>query len=344
MSGLTNVLMAGVMGFVPELAIENTNIGGYEELRHTIDYNRLRVDLSLEHEEYQNWIGKLIIDNETVYTSKPSSLQNNTSIYRAYLQYRGMKHFWSVGKQRIPLGVGRIWNPIDVFNPIDSEAIETDERIGTESIRYEYALSELSNIDATVANGKGAVRVKGYLKYADVGLVGLWDEDANQYLIDPRLEGQLPESGIELPGEGFSQDIIGWEIEGQLLETGIELRSEGGSFHNRNTGKRHTEFIVGAEYGFANSLTLLAEYNYSDETKIDYLGGMASYQPAMLWFCSLLVVVNLDDQSSFVAPSVEYSLSDEMTLSAGAFIYNGNANDEFGLVPDRYYLRWFVHF
>jgi opacity protein-like surface antigen len=307
------------MGFVPNLAIENTNIGGYHELHHTTDYNRLRADLTIEHEKYRDVAGKLIVDNETLYTSKPSSLQNKTSIYRAYLEYRGMKHFWSVGKQRIPLGVGRIWNPIDVFNPIDSEAIETDERIGTDSIRYEYAVSDLSNVDATMAKGKGAVWLKGYLDYADVGLVGLWDEDGEQ-------------------------DIIGWELEGQLLESGIELRSEGGSFHNRTSGERYTEFIVGAEYGFANSLTLLAEYNYSDETKIDYLGGLASYQPAMLWLCSLLLVANLDDHSGFVAPSLEYSLSDEMTLSAGAFVYNGSADDEFGQVPDRYYLRWFVHF
>ena len=319
MSRSANILMAGVLGIVPNFALENTNIGGYEELRHAVDYNRLRGDLTLEHEKYLNLFGKLIIDNETLFTSEPSKLQNEASIYRAYIQYRGMKHFWSVGRQRIPLGVGRIWNPIDVFNPINSEAIETDERIGTDSIRYEYAINELSNIDATVAQGKGEVRVKGYLQYADVGLVGLWDEDTDQ-------------------------DIIGWELEGQLLKTGIELRSEGGGFRNHSTDEWHTELIIGGEYGFPNSLTLLAEYNYSSETRVDYLGSMASYQPAMLWFCSLLVIVNLDDNSGFIAPTIEYSLTDEMTLSAGAFLYSGSTDDEFGLVPNRYYLRWFVHF
>jgi len=319
MSAFASVFLAGMLGIVPVLAIENTNIVGYEELRHTTDFNRLRADFTLEHEKYTDFVGKLIVDNETRYTSNSSSLQNKISTYRAYLQYRGKKHLWSVGKQRIPLGVGRIWNPIDVFNPIDSEAIETGERIGTESLRYEYAVSELSNVDATVAKDKGAIRLKGYLDYADVGLVWLWDEDGDQ-------------------------DIIGWELEGQLLKTGIELRSEGGSFHNRTSGERYTEFIVGAEYGFSNSLTLLSEYKYSDETKIDYLGGLVSYQAAMLWLCNLLVGANLDDHSGFIAPSVEYSLSDEMTLSAGAFFYNGSADDEFGQIPDRYYLRWFVHF
>lgn len=319
MSGLANLFIAGVMGIVPNLAVENTNIVGYEESYHGVDYNRLRADLTLEHETHLDWIGTLIVDNETLYTAEPDSLQNISSLYRGYLQYRGRSHFWSVGKQRIPLGVGRIWNPIDVFNPIDSEAVETDEREGTSSIRYEYAVSELSNIDATIAEGKGAVRAKGYLNYADVALVGLWDEDEHQ-------------------------DIIGWEIEGQLFDTGIEFRSEGGRFHNRLTGENHINFIVGAEYGFANSLTLLTEYNYSDETRIDYLAGLASYQLSMLWFCSVLVVNNLDDQSGFVAPSVEYSLSDEMTLNAGAFIYYGDGSDEFGASSDRYYLSWFVHF
>ncbi len=319
MSGLTNVLLAGFFGLTPSLAVENTNIGRYQEPKYVTDLNRLRADLSLEHEKHRDFIGKLIVDNKTDYSSDPSSFQNETTIYRAYLQFRGNKHFWSLGKQRIPLGVGRIWNPIDVFNPIDSEAIEPEERSGTESIRYEYALSDLSNIDSTLAKGKGAMRIKGFLDYADVALVGLWDE-------------------------GKDRNIIGWELEGQLQESGVELRSEGGSFLNRSTDEWHTEFIVGAEYGFANSLTLLAEYKYSDDTKTGYLGTNASYQPAMLWLCNLLIVSNLKDNSGFIAPSVEYSLSDEMTLSTGAFVYYGNEADEFGLEANFYFLRWFVHF
>lgn len=319
MNGFTNLLIAGLLGITPELTIENTNIGGYDEEYDFADFNRLRAELTLENEKYPDIVGTLIVDNENNYTSTPNSLKNTTSIYRAYVQYRGQEHFWSLGKQRIPLGVGRVWNPVDVFNPIDSEAIETDERAGTESIRYEYSITELSNIDLTIAKGKEAVRIKGFLDYADVAIIGMLDEDNDQ-------------------------DIIGWELEGQLMETGIELRSEGGSFHDRSTGDRHTEFILGAEYGFANSLTLLTEYKYSDEDNIDYLGALANYQPGMLWFCNVLTVINLDDHSGFIAPSVEYSLSDDMTLSAGAFIYYGKENDEFGSTGDRYYLRWFVHF
>jgi hypothetical protein len=313
------ILAAAFLGIVPGFSLENSNIAGYDDLYQLFDYNRLRAEFTLEHEQYSNFSARLIADNETYYKNDPGSLVNRTSIYRAYVEYSGSRHLWVVGKQRIPLGVGRFWNPTDVFNPINIEAIETDQRPGTNTIRYEYAVSELSNIDVNVANGKGAIRVKGYLDYADVALVGEWDEDQNQ-------------------------DIIGWEIEGELPNTGIELRSEGGSFHDRQSGQRHTEFIAGAEYGFANSLVLMGEYHYLDGPRRDELGVLASFQPAMLWTCSLMIVTDLNDGSGFFSPVIEYSLSDEMTLSGGAFVYYGNERSFYGLGFDRFYVRWFVHF
>lgn len=313
------LLAAAYLGIVPSFSLENTNIPGYDDLYQLFDYNRLRGQLTLEHEDYPDLVATLIVDNENFYITNPGNSSNTTSIYRAYLEYQGATHFWVVGKQRIPLGVGKFWNPIDVFNPIDIQAIEPGERPGTESVHYEYALSRLSTIDATIADGKGAIRVKGYLDFADVALVAELDEDQNL-------------------------EIIGWEAEGELAETGIELRSEGGSFRDQDTGQRHTECIVGAEYGFENSLVLTGEYHYSDVPVREELGLSASFQPTMLWTCSLVTVIDSDDGSGFVSPAVEYSLSDEMTLSAGGFVYHGARNSMYGYSPDRFYIRWFIHF
>lgn len=180
MSGIPELLLAGVLSISPELALENTNIAGYDRAHLSTDYNRIRAELSLSHEQYSNLAATLIVDNETSYTTSPNELDNELSLYRAYGQYQGERHFWSIGKQRIPLGVGRIWNPIDVFNPVDVQAVETDERSGTDAIRYEYALSELSNLDLTIADGKAAIRLKGYLEYADIGLIVLQDNGNDQ--------------------------------------------------------------------------------------------------------------------------------------------------------------------
>ena len=310
---------AGLLALVPQYALENTNIFGLAEDSRFVDYNRLRADITVKHEEYEAFAAKLIIDNAAAYIQRPYSLTDDTFIYRGYLEYHGETHFWVIGRQRIPLGVGRVWNPIDIFNPIDSQSVEPQERPGTEALRYEYAMSSLANLDCTVSRDKGEARIKGYLDFADVALVGLYDNDADQ-------------------------DIIGWELEGELFATGIELRSEGGSFHDDATGRRHTEFIAGAEYGFANSLTLLGEYRYSDETKSDDMAVSVSFQPQILWTVSCLAVENLNDHSFFIAPSVEYSAGDEMTVSAGAFLYHGSGREAYAGYADRVYVRWFVHF
>ncbi|CAK8721434.1 Alginate export domain-containing protein [Candidatus Electrothrix laxa] len=333
MSGLPELLLAGLLGITPELGLENTNIAGYDRTHLSTDYNRIRANLSLSHKQNSNLAATLIVDNETSYTTSPNELDNELdneiSLYRAYGQYQGERHFWSVGKQRIPLGVGRIWNPIDIFNPADAQAIETGERTGTDAIRYEYALSELSNADLTIADGKAAIRLKGYLEYADIGLIVLRDNSNDRNM---------------LWGEDASLDIIGWELEGRLPGTSIELRSEGGRLHNRETGDVFTEFILGAEYGFADSLTLLGEYRYSDQDMTNQLAIQSGFQPAMLWTCQLLLLTDLNDGSVLIAPSVTYSLSDEMTLSAGGFIATGDATKEFPEDGNRCYLSWFVHF
>lgn len=319
MNKIYRILATAYLGIVPGLSLENTNIPGYDDHYQFFDYNRLRAEMNLEHDNYPDFAFTFIVDNATYSIENSGSLTNKTSIYRGYLEYSGVTHFWVIGKQRIPLGVGRFWNPIDVFNPIDIEAIETDERPGTESIRYEYAMSQLSNIDVTLAKGKGAIRVKGYLEFVDLALIGEWDD-------------------------AQSLDIIGWELEGELASTGLELRSEGGSFHDRESGQRHTECIVGAEYGFANSLIFTGEYHYIDLARREEFGLSVSFQPAILWTCSLVTVIDGEDGSGFVSPVVEYSLSDEMTLGGGAFVYQGNSDSFYGRGADRFYLRWFVHF
>lgn len=311
--------VAGLLALVPQYSLENTNILGYAEDARVVDYNRLRADITVKNEKHAAFAARLIIDNEAAFTQQPYSLHDDTSIYRGYLEYRGETHFWTMGRQRIPLGVGRVWNPIDIFNPINSQSVEPQERPGTEALRYEYAVSRLAGFDCTLSRDKGEARLKGYLDFADVALVGLYDNEA----------------GL---------DIIGWELEGELFDTGMELRSEGGSFHDDATDRRHTGFITGAEYGFANSLTVLGEYRFSDDTQSDDLAVSLSFQPKILWTLTCLAVQSLNDQSFFVTPSVEYSAGDEMTVSAGAFLYHGSSRDVYGGFPDYVYVRWFVHF
>ena len=74
--------------------------------------------------------------------------------------------------------------------------------------------------------------------------------------------------------DGVSSDdtlMLGFELEGNLADTGVELRSEGAYIKNTLktlTSPEEKEFfqaIVGADYGFTNGVTLIAEALYSSE-------------------------------------------------------------------------------
>jgi hypothetical protein len=72
----------------------------------------------------------------------------------------------------------------------------------------------------------------------------------------------------------------------------------------------------------------------------NYLGFSALYEFDMLLKGSMFGIENIDDQSFYISPLLEYSLSDDMSLSLGAMLYGGDDNSEFGDVGNTCYLRW----
>lgn len=283
--------------------LENNNILGYQKSLGSVDYNRLRLTLDLYHDKLSS---KVILDNNNIYQFKTKENDNESTFYRGYLRYSDDRHMLTLGLQRVPLGVGRIWNPIDVFNPIDITAIETDEREGTEALRYEYAISDLSNLDITFSNKKQAARVKGYLAVADVALVLVKDENRN---------------------------IIGYELEGELTDTDITVRSEGGYFTDTDSYR----YIIGAEYGFENSLTVLTEFYHDTHFGSKQLALNLSYEYSPILTMHFLTLGKLDVNSIMIAPSCHYSLSDESSIHFGAFIGDKE-------LPNQYFMRYFINF
>lgn len=302
-----------------DLTLENTNIIIYGQENEFSDFNRLRLSGRVESEKFEGLSFSFMVDNRTDYSYQENQLDNELVLHRMILEYGTENYLLSGGRQRVPFGVGRIWNPIDIFNPIDSTSIETGEREGVDSLRFEYALSELSTFDMTLANDKGAARLKTYFNFIDVALVSVIDNEQDRI-------------------------IVGWELEGELGNSNIDARSEGGVFYDQTTKEYHTELILGVEYGFSNSLTLLFEYLYNDEDNIDQLGATMSYQISSLLSFYLLAMIDFHDHSSLISPTLTYSLSDEMTLAGGFFLYSGTEGDYFDSGEDLAFVKWFVHF
>lgn len=299
-----------------DFSLENTNILFFQE--DVEDSNKLRFTLHYSPDSTYPLNGILEIDYHSTYLFRDDSSDHDIEIYRGYVEYQGEKVNVKAGKQRMPFGVGRIWNPTDIFNPIDITSPEPQEREGTDSILLEYTPTALSSFDAVLADQRSAYRFKTYYKEFDIGALFITD-DENDIL------------------------VLGWEFEGQLLRSGIDIRSEGGYFNRKEDDESYVNFILGAEYGFPYGISLLIEYNYDDFTHIDQFASRIFAQLTPLLHGSVLAIFSLDDHSRLFSTGLEYSLSDEMNLHCGVFIYTGDKGELFSS-ENLLFLRWFVHF
>lgn len=353
-----------------ETSFENSNFTLSTPLNGTgkqelFNYNRFRITEHIREENWfitaigdvENYLGQDYIESASyqvasqVRTDTPFSTQTGAhkysegefyaQLHRLYMGYANEKHRVSVGLQKVSMGVGRIWNPTDLFNPKNPLALEPDEVFGVFSAAYTYSPSELSELTGVVAERadhsfKYAGRFKGYLEVMDVAL--------NVVKADDVL-------------------MLGYELEGELLSTGVELRSEGGWFEDKLLKKSFFQGLIGADYAFENSLILTGEWLHSSKTftqelalsipsgmpsnlvrSYDYVGVSLAYEFDALLYGSLSQIRSVDDESFYLSPSLSYSLADDMTLGLGAMLYSGKGGSEFGDYGQTYYLNVKVTF
>jgi len=349
-----------------DLIIENTNftlskVPYPSEDRVLYNYNRLRLTDKIKE---GNWFVNIIADIDNYYgedyidsfeyqflrgikADTPFEIETNAKnygngeifgrIHRFNVGYADEKHNVVFGLQKISMGVGRIWTPTDLFNPRNPLALEPDQIYGAYAFSYTYALGELSEVMGVVAKRhdhsyKYAGRIKGNVGFADIALDLLSSNDAQ---------------------------MIAYEIEGDLFDTGIEWRSEGGYFKDKLLNKKFYQGILGFDYGFKDGLTVMAEWIHSSKTytfdeilthqestlsnnrhlSSDYIGASAYYEFNLLFNGSLNMIYAPEDQSSYISPLIEYSISDDASIAVGAMLYGGDTKSEFGSLDNSYYLR-----
>ena len=91
-------------------------------------------------------------------------------------------------------------------------------------------------------------------------------------------------------------------------------------------------------------MTLLGEYKYNSLNDQDYFALNLSYTISPLLSVNLLDIKNLDDESVLNFVKFDYSLSDEMELNFGTYLYSGDKNSEYGSLDNSYFVRLFIHF
>ena len=376
-------LVAVILSAETDWRVENSNFLLYgaslipdEEEHYGYDYDRLRVRADWKESSFfitgigdvVNYIGAEYIDSLSF--DYLSSLDSDTSfstqspfrsyangravirsrLYRLYGGYDDGENRIVAGLQNITMGVGHIWTPSNLFNPINTYALEPDETYGVTAITATHYVGERSQIYAAVSR-----RGDRSFKYA--------------------IGGKTTTGPVDIALNGIESDdtkMIGYTIEGDFGDTGIELRSEGAWIRavtvSAEGGFDETEFfqgIVGADYAFREGANLTLEALYSSKTfdyaeigaNLDselrndmvlshfYLGAMLSRDLTIYLSGSLLYIESFNDKNSrFIAPSLTYTINDNNTLSIGAQIDSGASGSEFGAYGNRYYLKYVSSF
>jgi hypothetical protein len=133
-----------------------------------------------------------------------------TNIERFWLEYKTTKWAFRAGRQRINWGIATTWNPNDLFNAFNFLDFDYEERPGSDAIKAQYFISEMSNIDmaispsfskkATVAAAKYFFNKNNYDYQFNVG----WYH--NQFTMGAGWAGSLDEVGFKGEMQYFFSD------------------------------------------------------------------------------------------------------------------------------------------
>ncbi|OGI08172.1 MAG: hypothetical protein A2Y40_08085 [Candidatus Margulisbacteria bacterium GWF2_35_9] len=335
-------------------------VGGYFFDRYRLDGIETHGDISIEGIiDFESIIGSAFVNSSGYkairykqfslpfvpyfYYLETDNVMARIYVYRLYAKYQMTNSSLDVGFQRIPFGVGRLWNPTDKYNPVNALSMEPSERLGVFGINYINYLSDLSvfqvitNFKRELQVDKVGLKYKSFLFGMDIGL---------SYI--------------------RSQDFImnGIELETNVLETGIEARTELAYIDDFYFNRRYTRGIIGIDYAFPFMLNLAIEYFYNglgsdnklfyDPTVLHddnwnlakhYLGLVLSYSIDPLTSTMFSSIFNLVDGSWFSGITLAYSLNDNANFAIGSSLYFGDYSSEFGSgYKSSYYFKMSQYF
>jgi hypothetical protein len=242
-----------------------------------------------------------------------------------------------LGRQRISWGTGRIWNPTDLFNPINPASYFKVEKDGADAVSAKIAFSNFTDLNL-VYNPQEKIKNSNY---------GF------------RFRTNFAEYDMSVMGGYFDNRIIGGlDFAGNLFNAGV--RGEGIiSFNKDSTKDNFIKFILGIDNQFTTEIYALAEYHYNGEGKTDklsydfeklargeiqnlsrnYLCLSGMYQLNPLINITLTDITNFNDGSGFVSFLASYSVKENLTLNLGSQVTYGGRESEYWYYPFSLYFQ-----
>ena len=300
---------------------------------------------------------------------EPGSFAVLHNLDRAFLTIRTGPADIFIGRQAIAWGSARVINPTDVVAPFTFDELDTEDRVGVDAVRVRIPIGFMGELDSGCIFGedfefkKSAFYIRGKFYAAKTDFTFLLLGFAENLLAGWDVARSLDGAGFWLEGAYVFVDAFRKEREGE--------------------GNNYLRTTIGLDYSFSGKTYGFLEYHFSSagaNRSEDYLLNLfkpgrlegavylmgkhylipgASYQVTPLITFTGQALINMSDPSLFFAPHVEYNISPNIYLSAGAFIGIGRRpgmldhgasvldkrfRSEFGGYPDIYFSSFRVYF
>ncbi len=247
-----------------------------------------------------------------------------------------------IGRQRISWGTGRVWNPTDIFNPINPADFGKIEKDGADAISMKFFLGQLTDLQI-VYNSEYHFKSSNYAARFRTNILGY------DFAV---LGGSLDREPIA--GGDFAGNVWTAGIRGEALVSRDPAKS----------GGYYVRWILGMDYQFTDRLYGLFEYYHNgqgtlDRSKYDFAGVLegrilnvakdylalsGSYQATSLITVTLASISNFSDGSGYLAGTINYSASDNASIALGSLYTFGRTLTEYWYYPQAYYLKLETYF
>jgi len=374
--GLVRIFATATHNPDNSLLYKESNISGTAAVGRLIVDSSLSDNLSFEAQIVSSYIPQHIQNRGSRIQHFPdiersdslnTSADNNQArlfIDRLNLQYESDKLHLKIGRQPINLAATYYFTPNDFFAPFAAQTFYRAYKPGVDAARADIQLGDLSQLSL--------IGVLGYEFEPDNDTLWSKNPKADQSSFIVRSSTVFKDFEIALLAGSIKKDkILGMDMQGELFDW-LGIRAEGHYFMPQNsTQDNHTEFSLGLEHRWENSLIIRVEQFYhgkgaKNTEDYDFATALpnpdtsylarhysalgANYEMTPLLNTDALYLYNWVDQSRVAAFNAVYSLSDESELVFNLNIPMGKKaeglefNSEFGNQGKSISLEWRQYF
>ena len=261
----------------------------------------------------------------------------------------------TVGRQRVAWGTAWVWNPTDLFNPLDILDFDYEERPATDAVRLQYYTGAVTKLDIAYKPAKDAENQI----LAGLWSINNWNYDFN-FIAGMRFKRWLA-------GASWAGDILSAGFRGEVLVSEAPNKPDTNSIYIALGESSLSSFedpmisiSLSGDYTFPNTFYIHTEilYNNNGKSVNTFLFLNEAYKLGMLTAARLSIyqefayditpllrgtlfgIFNPDDKSFVVIPSLNYSFITNIDIYLIGMFFNGDPLTEFGEYGTTLYFRF----